>query len=247
MASKTFAATVADETVPTGFMPVLIMPGMTTLTPIGACSDTELGAQDVGEPEHPVLGDGVGPEAAQRQDGRHGGRVDDMPLFLRGQDARHEGADAVDDAPQVDVDDAVPVLERYLPGVAAVDDAGIVHRDVELPEVLDGRGPDALDGVGISDVGGDGQDLGALAGQSRRVRAQGVLVDVGHDDLHAGGDEAFDDGQPDATGRAGDDGGPSFQLLHGQSIVSEGVRRPPSSVPTRGPSAMMVAMTGRHG
>ena len=137
MASTTLAATVADDTVPTGFMPVLIMPGMTTLTPTGALSDADLGAQDVGEPEHPVLGHGVGPEATQRHDGRHGAGVDDVAFLFRGQNARHEGADAVDDAPQVDVDDPVPLLERDLPGVAAVDDAGVVHGHVELSEPLD--------------------------------------------------------------------------------------------------------------
>ena len=63
----------------------------------------------------------------------------------------------------------------------------------------------------------------------------------------SGGDEGFDDGQPDATGRTGDDGGPSFQLLHGQAMVPEGGAGPASSVPTRGPSAMMVHMTGRRG
>ena len=58
----------------------------------------------------------------------------------------------MDDAPQVDVDDPVPVLERDLPRVAAVDHAGVVHGHVELPEALDGGAADALDGVGIPHV-----------------------------------------------------------------------------------------------
>ena len=36
MASTTCAATTADATVPIGFIAVLIIPGMTTLTPMGA-------------------------------------------------------------------------------------------------------------------------------------------------------------------------------------------------------------------
>ena len=36
MASSTLAATCSGPTVPNGFSPVLIMPGITTLTPTGA-------------------------------------------------------------------------------------------------------------------------------------------------------------------------------------------------------------------
>ena len=50
------------STVPIGFMPVRIRPGMTTLTPTGAPMRLELGAQHVGQPEHAVLGHRVRPE-----------------------------------------------------------------------------------------------------------------------------------------------------------------------------------------
>ena len=126
----------------------------------------------------------------------------------------------------------MPVLERYLPGIAPVDDAGIVHRDVQLPEPLDGSGGDALDILGVSYIGGHREHVGTVVGQSRRVRPEILLVDIGHDHTHPGGDEGFDDGQPDAAGRTGDDGGPSFQLLHGQAMVPEGARGTAPSVPT---------------
>ena len=95
-----------------------------------------------------------------------------------------------------------------------------------FPKCSTSRGADALDGIGIPDVGGDGEDLAALVGQSRRVRPEVVLVDVGHDDTHAGVDEGFGDGQPDAAGRTGDDRRPSLQLLHGGPMVPEGAGGP---------------------
>ena len=153
----------------------------------------------------------------------------------------------MDDAPQVDVEHPVPVLERYLPGVAPVDDAGVVHRDVQFPETLDGGGADALDVLGVPYIRRHRDDPSSPIGQSRRVRPEIVFVDVGHDDTHAGGNEGFDNGQPDATRRAGHDGDPSFQLLHGQAMVPEGGDGPVSSVATRGASAMMVHMSVRGG
>ena len=38
-----FAATVSADTVPSGFMPVLIMPGITTLTPTGRSDGRQFG------------------------------------------------------------------------------------------------------------------------------------------------------------------------------------------------------------
>ncbi len=51
---------------------------------------------------------------------------------------------------------------RELPRVATVDHAGVVHGHVELAELLDGGGTDALDRVGIAHVDADRQDLGTL-------------------------------------------------------------------------------------
>jgi len=126
----------------------------------------------------------------------------------------------MDHAPQVDVDHPVPVLQRDLPGVAAVHHAGVVHGDMELAEALDGRRPDALDGVRVPDVDGHGMDVCALIGEPRRLCPKVLLVDVGHDDAHPFADKSFGDRQPYAAGRAGDHGGPSLELPHwGQMVL----------------------------
>ena len=137
MASSTFLATVDGSTSPTGFIPVLIMPGMTTLTPTGASYGLQLGPQDVAQPQHAVLGDRVGPDTWESQDGGHRRRVDDVALLTGGQDQWDEGPHAVDDAPEIRVENPMPLLERKLPRISAVHDAGIVHGDVERSEGSD--------------------------------------------------------------------------------------------------------------
>ena len=107
-----------------------------------------------------------------------------------------------------------------LPGVAAVDDASVVHGHVEFPEALDRGGPDALDGVGITHVDTDGQDFGPLLHEPRRMRSQAPFVDIGHDDPHPCRGEGLGQGQPDAAGGTRHDGGPTFELLHGVWIVT---------------------------
>ena len=104
-----------------------------------------------------------------------------MPGLARREDAGHERADSVDHAPQVDVDHAVPLGERHLPRVAQRDDAGVVDRDVQLPEVLDGRVGRALDRVGIGDVDHQRSDVGAAVGEALGVRREEHVVDVGHE------------------------------------------------------------------
>ncbi len=61
MASTTFAATTADETVPIGFMAVLIIPGITTLTPTGASNESNSARSTSESPSTPCLATVYGP------------------------------------------------------------------------------------------------------------------------------------------------------------------------------------------
>ena len=81
---------------------------------------------------------------------------------------------AVDDAFQVDVDDACMVGQRDLVEFADGADAGIVDPDVDASEARHGRGAQGFHGGRIGDVGGDDQRLPA-----RRLHLRRDLVEDG--------------------------------------------------------------------
>src|SRR5690606_9267401 len=158
-----------------------------------------LGAQPEAPADDGVLGGGVGDADRHRDETGERGGVDDVPVPLLQHD-RVGGVDAVHDALEVDVDRAVPVVERELLGQAADPDAGVVEDQVDVPVV----GPHALvqvgDGAGVGDVQVRGRRL-ALA---ERVELVGDLlgalgVDVGDHD----GVAARHQGRGDRTADAG--------------------------------------------
>ena len=154
----------------------------------------------------------------------------------------------MDDSPQVDVDDPVPIVQGDLPGIPAVDDAGIVHGDMELAEALDRRVAHPIHGVGVAYVDCDRVNVSSALGQLRRVTLKVLFVDVGHHDPHALLDERLHQGQPDPTGRPGDHGRPPCQSVHRPMVPGAAVVAPWSRVrPDRRRSAKIVDVMERYG
>jgi hypothetical protein len=114
-----------------------------------------------GEAEHAVFRDGVGPESILWEHGCHRCDIHDVPRLTRFENLGDKGAHAVDDAPQVHIEDSVPFLERQLPGEPAIDHAGIVHGDVQCTEPLDGPVRSRLDSIRVADIDHEGFDLRA--------------------------------------------------------------------------------------
>ena len=123
-----------------------------------------------------------------------------------------ESVGAVDDAPQVDAEHALPALVM-LERAAAIADAGIVHQHRDLAEALVGGLLQALHVLHHADVGRNRAHVGLAAlgeggdGISRLV--QGRALEVGQHDLHAGSGERAGGGKADAGGAAGDDRDPA--------------------------------------
>jgi hypothetical protein len=146
-----------------------------------------------------------------------GGDVDDATV-APGQQARDDRLAAQEDAGQVDVDDlthssTVSSQARLVgPG-----DAGVVDQDVEAPErrLRLFRG-----GLDVGQAGHiDGDRVRRPLERAGRL-AQGRFHPCPQADAGARGQQAFGDGQADAAGGAGDDGG-----LAGQSIDSSALLR----------------------
>jgi hypothetical protein len=85
---------------------------------------------------------------------------------------------------------------------------------VQRSVAIDGGSADAIEGLRVTDIRRYGQDVAPQAGQPGRMFGEVLLVDVGHDDPHAFGDERLDDRQSDPTRRAGHDRHTPGKLVH---------------------------------
>ena len=59
---------------------------------------------------------GIADDDREVHEARHGGGVDDVSESLLGHDVVG-GVDAVDDPPQIDIDDLFPVVKGRIPGI----------------------------------------------------------------------------------------------------------------------------------
>ena len=165
--------------------------------------------EGLGEGLYPGLGDIVGGVAGRRRDALLGSGVDDQAGAAALDHLGREDLAAVDDAPQVHLKDAFPVLPRpeY---VAAGLDAGIVHQHVGAAEPLADGGLQRAEILQAADVALPRHDFtraaGVLGGDRFGGRLQAVRAEIGNACVKAERPEALRCGQSDAGGAAGDDG-----------------------------------------
>src|SRR5580658_6346601 len=112
------------------------------------------------DPDDSVLGGAVGRQARRPAESGHRRRVDDVPLPLLDH-PRHERANAVDDAPEVDPEGPLPVGEWLLPREAAGPDARVVADDVRGAEALVDFAREKLDVLPLRHVGANAQRFGS--------------------------------------------------------------------------------------
>ena len=93
----------------------------------------QLVLQGLGERLHAGFGDVVGRIAGRGRDALLGSGVDDEPRFAMGDHLGGENLRAVDHAPEIDMDDPVPVRLRSEHAAAGLQ-AGIVHQHVTAPK-----------------------------------------------------------------------------------------------------------------
>ncbi|SHW87138.1 Uncharacterised protein [Mycobacteroides abscessus subsp. abscessus] len=128
-----------------------------------------------------------------------------------------EGLGAVDDAPEVDIDDALDVLELAGFQFAMEVDAGVVVDLVDRAEVL-------LDGVGVEqkgfalrDVEAIGSDITAKALDLAFGFGQALVVDIADGDLGARSCQLDGQCASDARTGTGHHGDFAAEALHGYS------------------------------
>ena len=124
------------------------------------------------------------------------------------------GADAAGDAEDVDAEGPLPVGLARLADEFGAEHAGVEADEVERAEFgFDAVGEGALGGfVGHVELDGEGADLERfnIAGG----RSDGVLLDVGQDDVCAFACEGEGDAASDAAAGAGDERGFAAEVVH---------------------------------
>jgi hypothetical protein len=128
--------------------------------------------------------------------------VDHMSLAL-GDEVRHEGADSVHYAEQVDAHGPVPDRQRDLPGRAAAGDPRVVADHVRRTEAPDGAAGQVVDRARVAHIGHGGGHLDTVGRQAGRRGRQRWFLDVRHHDPHPVAAQAPAQRQADAAGRAG--------------------------------------------
>ena len=194
--------------------------------------------QALGDADHRVLGREVRARAADQPG--HGRAVDDVAFVAAGQHARHEGAQPVHHAHQVDLQCPPPVVEAAFPyrlQQRRRRDAGVVAQQVHRAVLGISRVGQRLDAGGAGHVHRHGHGHRALRLQWCQRALQRRGRDVGQHQLHAGGGEARGQRQADAAGRAGNHGHAALELLH--AVSSSG------SLPAMTPDARLLGHDAR--
>ena len=140
-----------------------------------------------------------------------GGHVDDVAAVL--EQVRQRGLAHEERAGEVDVDDALPFVERLLVRVGELADAGDVADDVGRTEVGDDRVDRRRHRRLVGHVARVGLGLAARVGDAGGGLVACVRGDVEAGDRRTFGGEAARRGPPDAGARAGDDGGLAAEAM----------------------------------
>src|SRR5690606_33825335 len=92
-----------------------------------------------GQGDHRMLADVVDAHERRRQQPGHRSGAHDMAGTVLGEHPGHEGAYAVDDAPDVDPEQPFPVLQAMFPKESSGRDSGVVEEQVDLAMAVEGK------------------------------------------------------------------------------------------------------------
>jgi hypothetical protein len=170
--------------------------------------------EDLHQRDHAVLRDAVWPESDVGDHARKGrGRREVAALALL-DDALGEGLDAVDDAPEVDVDHPAPVVVGHAHDRAAHRDARVEEYDVHAAHRIECSVGQGVDRLAVADVAHDALRLHAERADLRDRGVERAALDVGEHEAHALARERLCGGEADTARAARDHRHPIPQLIH---------------------------------
>jgi len=183
------------------------------------------------------LGGGVGERGGGGLDGGDGGDEEDGAIrgFALGGcgEVGGGGLGEADACKEISVEEADPLGLVLVPAGFAGAGAEVGDEVVDLSKAADGEVEGVLDGFGVGEVSGDGEDAVVEVGGGGELfvgAGEGVDVAACEDDAGAFGEEGGGNGSADAAGGAGDEGDLVGELeVHGFSLVGGGGREADSS------------------
>jgi hypothetical protein len=174
----------------------------------------QLAGQHFRQRDDAVLGHAVRAEAHVRYETGERRREQHVAALTLLDHAGHEGFDAVNRPPQVDVDRPPPVVMGHLDDRPAHRHAGVVEDDVHGAEASEGLVGHRLHLLQRTDITLDARRVEAVVLHRRHRGVERALLDVGEDHPRALRPEATRCRQADAAGAACDDGALSFKRVH---------------------------------
>ena len=179
-----------------------------------------LTAEGVGEAKDGVLGDRIHALDREGEVGCDRTEVDERAAALL--EGAEGGNGAVDDAPEVDVEELAVVGIGDLVKVPPQADPGVVDPGVEAAEAGDGLCGEVVDVLVLADIGDDEDRVATLGRNVGDDLGESGFVARGEDDVGSGCGGLEGSGEPDAAGGSGDDDGLLGEGLEG--LLHGGIR-----------------------
>ncbi len=147
------------------------------------------------------------------------GGVDDVATFAVGFDQGHEGLQAPDHAPHIDVDGPAPVLLAGGLGAAAGTDPRIVDEHMDLAEGIDGLLGGGKHRIPPGHVGHHARDIAALGLEFGDRLVERGFFDIAQHHFHAGGGKRARHAEAHAAGGTGDEGHFTCYVFHADFLL----------------------------
>jgi hypothetical protein len=128
---------------------------------------------------------------------------------------REECPAAVDDAPDVDVEDPTEIIDGLLLEPAGRGHAGVVDEDVTTAVLLDHLGCDSQEAILVTHVSYVHRRSATVTADDVSGSCGSLLADVNDSDVGSSSRECFARGASDAAARAGHDGHSVGDRSHG--------------------------------
>src|SRR5437016_2703230 len=132
---------------------------------------------------------------------------------------RYKNVQSVNDTPQIDSNDPLPISDGMLPQPCGADDTSVIAEQMHATEGAQGRVCEIFDITGLCHIGDYGQYGCPVSLEFMRGLRERLFLDVGQDHTHPFVRTTFSETTADATGSTGNDGNLVSELFHDRTSI----------------------------